>query len=148
MRPVALSLMLTLTLAACLPPAGRLFNTTLIHKSPANPGGDYPLPVTLGDQTDLVVGIEPTDADESGGLAPLVKADPTDPNALIVSWLGGLCDNDAAVSFQPSGSGYTLHLDVHEKLGLGCPAAGLLRGLRIITSEPIPIDSIAASGSG
>jgi hypothetical protein len=148
MKAYALSLFLTFIVAACLPPAGRVFQTTLLHTSPSNPSGDHPLPVTLGDQTDLVVGIEPTEGDERGGLEPLVQSDPADPNALILSWLGGMCDNDAAVSFQPSGSGYALHLQVHQKLGFGCPAAGLLRGLRITTSEPIPPGSIAVSGRG
>lgn len=142
----AFAVVVALVVAACLPPAGRTYQTTLLHISPDNPSGDYPLPVTLSDQTDLVVGIEP--AEGSYGLEPVVQSDPADPKALILSWLGGMCDNDALVSFQPSGSSYALHLEVHQKLGLGCPAAGILRGLRIVTSEPIPIGSIAVSGRG
>ena len=149
MKVAALGLVLTCFVAACsMPPAGQLFHTTLLHRSPSNPTGDYPLPVAIGDQTELVVGIEPAEGDQGGGPEPFVRLDPADPNALILTWVGGMCDNDAAVSFRPSGSGYALHLDVHGKLGFGCPAAGILRGLRIVASKAIEIRAIAVSGAG
>ena len=49
--------------------------------------------------------------------------------------------------FGPTDTGYDLRLAVHEKFGLGCPAAGILRGLRIETSEPILVGGITISGS-
>jgi hypothetical protein len=147
-KAFALGLFVAFTVAACQPPAGRVFQATLLHTSLSNPSGDYPLPVTLLDQADLVVGIEPTDGDTQGGPDPFVQVDPADPKALVLTWLGGLCDNDAAVSLYPTEPGYTLRLDVHQKLGLGCPAAGVLRGLRIVTSQPIPTGSITVSGTG
>lgn len=143
MRAIAVGLLLTAFLAACFPPAGRPFHTTL-----STPDGSNPLPVALGDETDLVIGIEPAEPATSASLEPLVQADPTDPSAVIVSWVGGMCDNDASLSLRPSGAGYALHLEVHQKLGLGCPAAGVLRGLRINTSRPIPLGSITTSGRG
>jgi hypothetical protein len=148
MKARAIGLFLTVVFAACEPPAGQVFQTTLLHTSPDNPSGDYPLPVSLGDRSGLVVGIEQTDGDPSDGIAPVVQSDPANRNALILSWLGGMCDNDATVSFQRAGSRYELNLAVHPKIGLGCPAAGILRGLRIVTSEPVPPGSIVVSGKG
>jgi hypothetical protein len=148
MKTPGIGLLLAIVVAGCQPPAGQVFQTTLLHTSPDNPSGDYPLPVSLGDRSDLVVGIEQTDGDPSDGIVPVVQSDPANPNALILSWLGGMCDNDATVSFQRAGSGYELNLAVHEKIGLGCPAAGILRGLRIITSAPVPPGSIVVSGNG
>jgi hypothetical protein len=147
-KAFALGLFVTFIVAACQPPAGRVFQATLLHTSLSNPGGDYPLPVTLLDQADLVVGIEPADGDTQGGPDPFVQVDPADPKALVLTWLGGLCDNDAVVSLSPTGSGYTLRLEVHQKLGLGCSAVGLLRGLRIVTSQPVPTGSITVGGAG
>ena len=135
-------------IAACGQPAGHLFQATLLHRSPSNPSGDFPLPVTLADYADLVVGIEPTDGDPHGGPDPFVEVDPADPKALILTWQGGMCDNDVALVFYPLGSDYALQLNGHEKLGLGCPAAALMRGLRVVISKPIPTGSITVSGTG
>jgi hypothetical protein len=136
-----------LLIAACVGPSGQLFQTTLMHVSPANPAGDLPLPVVLGDESGLVVGIE----QGAGGTfvrRPTVEVDPADPNAFVVSWLGGLCDSDAAISFRPHEAGYSLALTINEKLGLGCPAAGVGRSVRVITSKPIPPGSIETFGGG
>jgi len=138
---------LGLVLAACLGPIGQLFKTTLLHISPDNPAGDLALPVVLGDETGLVVAIEPATGDTSD-LKPSVRSDPADPNAVIVSWLGGMCDSDAELLFRPHEAGYTLALTVGRKLGLGCPAAAVLRGLRIKTSAPVVPESIETFGSG
>ena len=143
MRRFSLGLSLAVVVAACLPPAGTLFRATL-----SMPDGSHSLPVALGDQTGLVVEIEPTEGDPTVGSEPLVRADPTDPNAFIVTWIGGACDNDAAIAFRPSGSGYAIDLEVHEKVVMGCVALGILRGLRIRTSTPVPLGSITASRSG
>jgi len=142
MKSIAWAVCLAFVVTACLPPRGTLFHTTL-----TGPDESYTLPIALGDQTALVTGIEPTEGDPTVS-DPIVQGDPSDPNAVIVRWLGGLCDNDVALSLTSSESGYALHLEVHGKLGLGCPAVGVLRGLRIKTSKPIPADSIAVSGHG
>jgi hypothetical protein len=141
MRVLALGVFLTLTMAACLRPAGTLFETTV-----SQPDGSYPMPVALGDQTGIVTAIEPALGDSSARTEPLVEPDPADAKNVLVSWIGGACDNDVALSLQRSGSTFALHLDVHGKLGLGCPAVGLIRGLRIRFSEPIRADAINPSG--
>lgn len=142
MSRLVTSAILIAVLAACGSPPGTLFSTTL-----SNPNGEFPLPVEVRDTTDLVLGVGPAQIDSIDFRDAGVLADPTDPMAFILTWLGGMCDNDAAVNFRQTKSGYDLQLAVHEKLGLGCPAAGILRGLRIGASEPIPLGTITISGS-
>jgi hypothetical protein len=125
---------------ACLPPGGTLFKATV-----RQPDGSYPLEVVLGDATGRVIAVEPGLGHGNGSGLPLVEPDPDDPNAVIISWATGACD-DVAMSFQPSNTGYRLDVDAHERIGLGCTAQLLIRGLRIQFSEPISADSIIASG--
>jgi len=130
---------LAVVLAGCLPPAGRLFRTSL-------PTDSYrPLPVVLGDETGLVVRIEPGPPVAS---APdtAVRGDPADPNAFVVTWLGGPCESDAALSLARSGARYALRLEVHDAFG-SCPAVGIERNLYVRTSAPISADSIDLSGT-
>jgi hypothetical protein len=105
--------------------------------------------VVLSDETRLVTGIEPGTMEPGADDAELAaRTDPIDPNAFIVSWLGGACDNDAALTFKQAEGGYLLNVAVHGKFGFpgGCPALGVPRDLRIITSTPIPVDSIVVAG--
>lgn len=142
MRALLTGAILTAVLATCGPPPGVLFNTTL-----SNPDGEFPLPVALGDTSGLVVGIGPAQFDPADFRDAGVLADPTGPNAFILTWLGGMCDSDAGLVFSLSDSGYDIRLEVRGKLGGACPAAGILRGLRIETSQPIPVATITISGS-
>lgn len=148
MRKLVVVLGLAALIGACGGPTGRQFSTTLLHTSPDNPEGDYPLPVVLSDETNLVTAIESAEeaATDPGPLS--VKLDPLVPNAIVAVWLGGLCDGNATLAFQRSGSGYGLRLDTHEKLGGGCPAAGIGRAVRIKLSEPVPVGDILLSGQG
>lgn len=139
MRHSALLVILALVVVACGSPRGRLFHTTL-----ASPDGSYPLPVTLGDRTNLVIGIDPGARDSSASVDPSVRSDPGDPSVLIVSWLGGACEDESVVSFWPDDGGYWLTVASRSGpgLGCGCPAVGLPRAIRIKTSEPVAVDRI------
>jgi hypothetical protein len=130
--------------AACsLPPAGRLFRTSL-----SNGDGYAQIPIALGDETDLVTGIEAAPAGaEAPGAGASVRADLAGTNAFIVTWMGGLCATDAALSFTRAGSGFALHLEGHQPPLASCSMVGIGRDLRIRTSTPIPLDLIAATGN-
>jgi hypothetical protein len=123
------------------PPQGVLFHATL-----SNPDGAYPLPVILGDQTGLVVGVGPAVYDPVDFRNAGILADPTEPRAFIVTWLGGACDSNETLVLRSTATGYDLELAEHEKAGLGCIALGVLRGLRVETSKAIPIAAITISG--
>jgi hypothetical protein len=138
----AICLLLGAAVAACSGPASPQFRTVL-QVSDEVP----PLPVVLSDDTGLVTALEAAVKDPSGQyLAFAVRADPNDPNAFIASWLGGACDNDAALLFSRHEKTYLLNVAIHGKFGLGCTANGIFRDVRIVTSSPIPVDLIVTAG--
>lgn len=63
-----------------------------------------------------------------------------------LTWMGGACDQDTIFGFHVLHGGYVLNVAVHEKFGTGCPAAAVRRAIRMATSRPIPVDSIAVAG--
>ncbi len=140
MRHLALAILLAVAAAAC-GPAGRLFHTTLTSAD-----GSYPLPVTLGDQTDLVVGIEQGPTEPFPDVEPSVRSDPADPRAFIVTWLGGACEDESVVVLHPNSEGYDMAVSARGRLFASCPAIAILRAIRIRTSEPIPIELIIMVG--
>jgi hypothetical protein len=133
-------LALAVILAACGPPAGTLFKVTL-----SDPDGTYPLPVMLGDQTNMVLGIEQADHEILAAI-PSIEVDPKDPMVLVIRWMGGACDNDAVLTFYPMSAGYGLDLTTRGKIGFGCIALGVPRGLRIAMSAPVDVGSITFTG--
>lgn len=141
-RAIVLAVFAMLVGAACQS-SGRAFDTTLGKET------DYPLPVTLTDETTFVTAIAPAAAnDASTDNEPAVRADPDDPDGLVLTWLGGACDKNAAARFLVQNGGYLLHLATDRGLGLGgCIALGVPRALRITLSRPIPADSISVAGS-
>ena len=118
---------------------------TVFKATVRQPDGSYALEVGLQDYTGLVTAVEATDGEGGDGALPLVAQDPADPNAVSVIWATGACD-DVSMAFQKADVGYRLDVDAHERIGLGCTAQLLIRGLRIRFSKPIAADSIAASG--
>lgn len=111
--------------------------------------GSYPLPLVLTDETGLVTGMEAAAPDPTLDYSDLVaRSDPANANAFIVSWLGGACDKNASLSFKTSEGVYELHVTTHGNIGFpgGCTANGIFRDIRILTSKPLPIDSIVAAG--
>ena len=98
----------------------------------------------------MVTGIASAPRDPSGRYAGVsVRADPADPNAFIVSWLGGACDNDASLTLSRHERNYVLNVTIHGRFGFpgGCTANGIARDIRILTSSPIPVESIIAAGA-
>ena len=118
---------------------GRTFSTRL-------PTVDRdPLPVALTDETELVTGIDEAQADVSWGDKAAVHALPGRPNAVVLSWLGGMCDRDARVRFHVVNGDYLLNLAINDP-GASCPAAGVPRALRIDLSRSIPAESVVVAG--
>lgn len=142
-RSIALGVLAAASIIGCSGPQGpepRVFHTALPQAV------DQPLPVVLRDETGLVTGIGPA-ADPQDDVQPVVLADPSDPKAFVISWLGGPCDKDAALSFKSKEGGYVLSLAVSKSTG-GCPLHGIPRGVRIVTSTEIPLSSIEVTGRG
>lgn len=139
-RALALTLLVAALVVACQPAA-----TTFRASLPTDERD--PLPVTLTDETGLVTGIAPAAVDPAwNDFVPAVHADPNDPNAAVLSWLGGVCDQDTIVWFGVLHGGYVVSVAVHEKFGTGCASAAVPRAIRIATSRPIPVDSVTVAG--
>ena len=143
---IAVSLLSAAAIAACSgPSSSRQFSAVLQLSEEA-----HPLPVVLSDETGLVTGMASVPMDPHADYTELAaQADPTDPNAFIVRWLGGACDNDASLRFYRAEGVYVLNVALHGKVGFpgGCTALGIPRDIRILTSSPIPVDSIVAAGA-
>ena len=92
------------------------------------------------------MGIEPA-VSTSGPGDLTVQSDPADPDALVVTWLGGLADTDASIYFWRADTGYWLQVTVHKKPGLGGPALGIPRALRIHVRTPIDAAAVSIAGS-
>jgi hypothetical protein len=140
MKTVAAYVLLGAVAAACLAPGGTLFKATVTQ-----PDGSYPLEVVLGDHTGKVIAVGSALGDGAGGVLPRTQQDPNNPNAVIVTWATGACD-DVHMLFQATDTRYRLDVIAHERIGLGCTAQLLFRALRIRFSEPISPDSITARG--
>ncbi len=140
------ALLVTVSLNACAGssgspgPTARLFRTELPHLD------QPPIPVLFSDNTGLVTVIMPQAEPSSDEHQPALLADPTDPTAFFISWLGGLCDQEVHLAFKAEPGGYSLHLDVQSSGS--CPAAGISRGVRIVTSSAIRLSSILVTGRG
>ena len=141
---LAAGLLLAVLVASCGPPAGTLFRATL-----ADQDGSYSMPVTLGDTTGLAVSIEATIDAEWRGDDPMVTADPRNPNALILSWVGGACEQETVVGFWPVEDRYGMYVAPRGGPGLfgGCPAIGLLRAVRITLSKNVAPELITFSSA-
>ena len=144
MGSIALGVLVAASIVGCAgstEPETRLFRTAL-------PLGNQPLPVVLSDQTALVTGIEPVADPQGADVQPVILADPSDPMAFVITWIGSGCDEDAALSFKANEGGYRLQLTVSPG-ALGCQLLTTVpRGVRIVTSTAIPVSSIEATGSG
>lgn len=141
-RCILLGLLVASLFAACQLSTGRTFQATL------DPESDHPLPVSVSDATGLVVGIEPATMDPGMSTeTPALREDQTVRGTAIFTFLGGLCDRDARISFGRSDGSYELRVYIAEKPGLGCPAAGVPRSVRISTSEPLPVASVLLFGN-
>jgi hypothetical protein len=140
-RMVGLTLLTAALVVGCQS-SGKSFRTTL------RPESEKPVQVTLTDETTLVTQVTPAPADAATiPNDPAVHLDEADPNRLVLTWLGGVCDHDAAVWFGSQNGAYVMSVAIHEEIGLGgCPGAGVPRAIGITTSRPIPVGSIVVAG--
>jgi len=135
-----LTLALVAVLSSCQAPAGTQFRATVVQ-----PDGSYAMPVVLGDQTGLVTAIESAPFEGYVEL-PSVRPDPNDPNAVIVSWGTGACDDDTSLALQRSGPGFRIDIAVNAGFTLACTAQLLYRGLRIQFSTAVSADAFDVFG--
>ncbi len=134
---VSRALLISIAVSACGgEPPGKLYRTTV-----QNPNGSYAQEVVLGDQTGLVVGVDPSMWDGRTVYdPPTVVIDAQDPMALIFRWANGACDHPA-ITFSRSGDRFALRVDPRESSGT-CVGILLYRAVRIRLTDPISPDQI------
>lgn len=130
-RGTALLLAAILLLAGCGPLGGRQFEVVLLHL-----GGDVrPLPVTLTDTTGTLIGLEAADPD--GAWSEGVSALPGDSHAVVVSWVGGMCDNSVTLRLEDRSGSRRVIGSTDRGFG-GCLLAGI--GRSIVLRFLVPVD--------
>jgi hypothetical protein len=99
-----------------------------------------PLPVTVIDRTGLVVDVDAV-APEIAVLDGTVAADPTDPNVLLPSWLGGMCDIETTLLFQRTPTGFQF-VEHTERSHGGCLLAGIGRAVAVHLRSPVAAETV------
>jgi hypothetical protein len=74
-----------------------------------------------------------------------VVAIPGRDDAVLVSWVGGSCDDRAIITVDATGDRYTVAVESQQAVGLGCDAAGHFRSIVLTLNEPTPADAFAMS---
>jgi hypothetical protein len=104
------------------------------------PGGELhdPLPVTLEDRTGWVtdMGVAPPHDVPDGVTNPV-----GDPRRLIVTWLGGLCDESVRLTVE-TGPQDTLRVLVGTDRPDGCLLAGVMRTVVVDVDRPIAAERV------
>ena len=57
-------------------------------------------------------------------------------DAVVVSWIGGDCDDHAIISIEPTGDRYRASV-TSQSSAMSCSAAGVLRGVRLSLTKPV-----------
>jgi hypothetical protein len=98
--------------------------------------GDKALPISLIDQTGLVMAIAAApDASTSSEVEPV----PDRPSELRVSWVGGACDDRVTMVLVDIGATYQLAIHNHPQFaaGITCDASGIPRIVDITFNRPL-----------
>jgi hypothetical protein len=125
--------LLGLTLGACLLPASQL--TTVVPGQ----GVVNDLPVTLEDRTGLVRALGPAQPGQFN-IRDGVKAG-DDPSQLVVTWLGGSCDQATHLTFEARGDRYAVVERTDRAAGL-CDAGAAVRTVTFGLTGPIDPDLV------
>lgn len=130
-RSVARSLALAMLLAGCGLSAERTFQLEL-------PGRELvdPLAVLVVDRASIVVGIGPA----PGGAPDGVTLQPGRTDALVVTWLAGMCDRLATLTLEARFGGYTI-TEQTDRAG-SCLLAGVGRSVVLQLGRPISAESV------
>ena len=138
MRSLGVALIAAL-LAGCSlipPPAG--IQITI----PAT-GDVHALPVTIVDHAAIVRDAEPADIPNDIPWETAVHAVPGRDDAILLTWMGGDCDDRAIVTIDQNGARYDMTVKAQSS-AMGCSAIGVFRAVRLTLTEPVGPDAFAS----
>jgi hypothetical protein len=124
-------LLLVVMLAGCAPSAARTFELEF-------PGRELvaPLVVIVEDRAGIVTGIGAGPGDAPDGVTQL----PGRTDALVVVWLGGMCDKRATLTVDASFGGYTI-TEKTERAN-SCRLAGVGRSVVLQLGRPVSAETV------
>ena len=94
----------------------------------------WPLPVSVLDHADLLVGVDP--ADGPWEIEDGAHSVPGSPNRIRLQWLGGDCERVASVIVNRSGTGLVITVDSSGVDG-PCFLVGHSRAIEIELAQPV-----------
>jgi hypothetical protein len=105
------------------------------------------LPVTVVDHAGIVRDAAPGELPDEGpgGVGPgtSVQAVPGRDDAVLVTWVGGSCDDRAIVAIDETGGRYAVTVRT-ESSATGCDAAGRFRAVLLSLVGPVAPDAFEA----
>jgi hypothetical protein len=112
---------------------------TYLTAYPPQAVGARPLPISLIDQTGLVISIAAAPDAPAAADAEAVQAVPGRAASLRVFWLGGECDDRVTMVLVSIGATYQLAIHNHPQITAGalCSAAGVPRIVDISFTRPL-----------
>jgi hypothetical protein len=134
-RQLAATSIVPVVLLACSPTTGRTFNVTM-------PGRELvqPTSVVVIDQTGLMLSVELPAVNVLPNRANQFRALEGDPAVLIVTWVGGMCDDQTELVFERTPGGFRF-VERTDRTG-GCRLAGIGRTLAVRFSAPLSPDLV------
>jgi hypothetical protein len=119
-------------LAGCsmlLPPAG--IQLTL------PPVGDLgPHPVTVVDHAGILRAAAPGNPPNGFEPGVAIQAVTGRDEAVLLTWIGGECDDRSIVTIDPAGGGYRVHVDMPSS-AMGCSAVGIPRSVLLTLDRAV-----------
>ena len=107
--------------------------------------GTRALPVTVVDHAGIVAGAGPAQAaapqDWSRGEVQAVAGR---DDAVLVTWVGGSCDDRAIITIDADGDRYTVVVESRSS-AMGCNAMGIFRSVFLTLSRPTRADAFTMS---
>jgi hypothetical protein len=136
---LAAALLVAALLAGCalFPPMGMLVTIPATRDAAA-------LPVTIVDHGGIIRAARPDAHPGDVESRTSVQAVPGREDAVLLTKIGGACDDRAIVTIDPDGDRYRVTVE-GQTSAKGCRPVGIIRTLLLTLTEPVGVDAFAPS---
>lgn len=98
------------------------------------------LPVTVVDHADVISDAAPAEIPADAPWETTIRAVDGRDDAVLLTWMGGACDDRAIVTVDEVGARYRVTVKT-EMSGMGCTAVGVFRAVLLTLAKPIEPDA-------